>query len=89
LKELKLQFGPVINVGTKTTQLALFDFRPFLNLAMLLVEREKARLLRSKMLDIVIDTINQKTGGNTKYINQLFNHCEVVTGKIKVTKGVK
>ena len=37
---------------------------------MLLVESDKARMLRSKMLDIVIDTINQKTGGNTKYINQ-------------------
>ncbi|HEX2955630.1 MAG TPA: DNA-binding protein, partial [Chitinispirillaceae bacterium] len=55
---------------TKTTQLGLFNFRSFLNLAMLLVESEKARLLRSKMLDIVIDTINQRTGGNTKYINQ-------------------
>jgi len=70
LKELKLQFAPVINVGSKTTQLGLFDFRSFLNLAMLLVESENARLLRSKMLDIVIDTINKKSGGNTKYINQ-------------------
>jgi hypothetical protein len=26
--------------------------------------------LRSKILDIVIDTFNQKTGGNTRYINQ-------------------
>ena len=26
LKELKLQFAPVINVGNKTTQLMLFDF---------------------------------------------------------------
>jgi len=36
LKELKLQFAPVINVGSKTTQLGLFNFRSFLNLAMLL-----------------------------------------------------
>lgn len=70
LKELKLQFAPVINVGSKTTQLGLFNFRSLLNLAMLLKESENARLLRSKMLDIVIDTINQRTGGGTKYINR-------------------
>ena len=61
LKELKLQFAPVINVGSKTTQLGLFNFRSLLNLAMLLKESESAQLLRSKMLDIVIDTINQRT----------------------------
>jgi len=70
LKELKLQFAHVINVGSKTTQIGLFNFRSFLNLSMLLTESEKARNLRSKILDIVIDTINRKTGGNTKYINQ-------------------
>lgn len=70
LIDLKLQFGHLIDKATKTTRLGLFNFRSFLNLAMLLVESEKARLLRSKMLDIVIDTINQRTGGNTKYINQ-------------------
>jgi hypothetical protein len=70
LKELKLQFAPVINVGSKTTQLGLFNFRSLLNLAMLLKESDNARLLRSKMLDIVIDTINQRTGGGTKFINR-------------------
>ena len=38
LKELKLQFAPVINVGSKTTQLGLFNFRAFLNIGMLLTE---------------------------------------------------
>ena len=70
LKELKLQLAPVINVGSKTTQLGLFNFRSLLNLAMLLKESESAQLLRSKMLDIVIDTINQRTGGGTKFINR-------------------
>ncbi len=70
LKNLRLQFAPVINVGSKTTQLGMFNFRAFLNLAMLLVESERARLLRSKILDIVIDTLNKRTGGNTRYINQ-------------------
>lgn len=32
LKDLKLQFGHVINVGSKTTQLGLFNFRAFLNI---------------------------------------------------------
>lgn len=62
--------GKDINVPTKTTVLGVFDFRTFLNMAMLLSESEKARALRQLMLDIVIDLINRKTGGGTKYINQ-------------------
>lgn len=54
----------------KTPQLGVFDFRAFLNLAMLVSESERAKLLRQAILDIVIDTINQRTGGGTKYINQ-------------------
>lgn len=50
--------------------LGIFDFRAFLNLAMLITESERARILRQAILDIVIDTINQRTGGGTKYINQ-------------------
>ncbi|GAB6910049.1 conserved hypothetical protein [Desulfosarcina cetonica] len=57
-------------VNIKTPQLGVFDFRAFLDLAMLITESERARLLRQMMLDIVIDTINQRTGGGTKYINQ-------------------
>ena len=37
---------------------------------MLLCESENAKLLRSKILDIVIETINERTGGGTKYINR-------------------
>lgn len=70
LKEFKLQFGHLINKTTKTTSLGLFNFRSFLNLAMLLKESENAQLLRSKMLDIVLDTINEQTGGGTKFINR-------------------
>ncbi|MEG1049383.1 MAG: DNA-binding protein [Oscillospiraceae bacterium] len=65
--------APDIDVGSisiKTSQLAIFDFKAFLNIAMLLTESENARVLRQLMLDIVIDLINQKTGGGTKYINQ-------------------
>ncbi len=52
------------------TALGIFDFKAFLNLSMLITESERAKLLRQAILDIVIDTINQKTGGGTKYINQ-------------------
>lgn len=62
-----------INVGelaNSIPSLAIFDFRAFLNVGMLLVESEKAKIIRQNILDIVIDTINVKTGGATKYINQ-------------------
>lgn len=69
LKEFKLQFAPVINVGSKTTQLGLFNFRAVLNVGMLLTESEKAKQVRTRILDIVIATINKRAGGGTKYIN--------------------
>jgi hypothetical protein len=70
LKEFKEQFGGVTNLSSKTPQLGLFNFRAFLNLGMLLVESEMAKAIRSKILDIVIDSLNYKSGGSTKYINQ-------------------
>src|SRR5690554_3157484 len=50
--------------------LALFNFRAFLNIGMLLTESERAKSIRSTILDIVIDSLNQKVGGQTKFINQ-------------------
>nr|WP_314553101.1 DNA-binding protein [uncultured Capnocytophaga sp.] len=70
LKEFKLHFAPVINIGSKTTQLGLFNFRSFLNIGMLLTDSEQAKRMRSFILDIVITTINEKTGGGTKFINR-------------------
>lgn len=70
LKEFKDQFGSIINITSKTPQLGIFNFRAFLNMGMMLVESEMAKALRSKILDIVIDSLNQKTGGSTKFINQ-------------------
>ena len=62
LKEFKLQFAHLINEASKTTQLGLFDFRSFLNIGMLLTESEKAKQVRSFILDIVIGSINEKVG---------------------------
>ena len=70
LKDFKTQFGHMLEEGAKAPQLGVFNFRALLNLGMLLSESEKAKALRGKMLDIVIDTINKKLGGSTKYINQ-------------------
>lgn len=74
LKTLKTSIlemgGNETDFATKTTVLGVFDFRAFLNLAMLITESDRARLLRQAILDIVIDTVNQRTGGGTKYINQ-------------------
>lgn len=76
LKTLKLAIrevgDPETNFGitAKTVRLGVLDFRAFLNLAMLMKESERAGLLRKAILDIVIDTINQRTGGGTTYINQ-------------------
>lgn len=74
LKDFKLviqnQSGNEIDFVTNTPAIGIFDFRAFLNLAMLITESDRARLLRQAILDIVIDTINAKVGGKTKYINQ-------------------
>ncbi|MCG8183686.1 DNA-binding protein [Tenacibaculum piscium] len=76
LKDFKLVYGNDINVVTidesiqKTSILGVFTFRAFLNIGMLLTESEKAKKLRTLILDLVIDSINKKLGGNTKYINQ-------------------
>ena len=76
LKDIKLAIQGLdvhetdfVNIS-KVPQLGVFDFRAFLNLAMLMTESHRAGLVRQMILDIVIDTINARTGGGTKYINQ-------------------
>lgn len=67
---LQNKFGNEVDFVTKTTVMGIFTFRTLLDIAMLLTDSDKARQLRSAILDIVIDTINKRTGGGTKYINQ-------------------
>jgi len=55
---------------SKLRSLGVFNFRAFLNIGMLLSESERAKSIRSTILDIVIDSLNEKVGGQTKYINQ-------------------
>jgi hypothetical protein len=71
LKEFKaLSDVSVINYGDKSPALGVFSFRATLNLAMLLTESDRARLIRSRILDIVIDVMAERAGGHTKHINQ-------------------
>ncbi len=70
LKKFKLCFDTENDFGIKTVRLGIFDFRSFLNIGMLLTTSEKAKMVRTRILDIVIATINEKTGGGTKYINR-------------------
>jgi len=57
-------------VNEKAPSIGVFTFKAFLNLGMLLTESVKAKELRSFILNIVIDVLNKKMGGSTKYINQ-------------------
>ncbi len=64
-------FNDEANFVVKTkSSLGIFNFRAFINIAMLLSRSERAKEVRSIVLDIVLDTINKRTGGATKYINQ-------------------
>ena len=71
LKEFKeLMDVTLTNEGNKAPVLGLFNFRAVLNLAMLLTESERAKAIRSRLLDIVMDVLAKRTGGHTRYINQ-------------------
>lgn len=75
LKEFKdLVDVSLINEGNKAPLLGVFNFRAVLNLAMLLTESERAKAVRSRLLDIVMDVLAERTGGHTKYINQRDEH---------------
>ncbi|WP_300976703.1 DNA-binding protein, partial [Flavobacterium sp.] len=54
----------------RLARLSIFNFRAFLNIGMLLTESEKAKSIRSSILDIVLDSLDKKLGGSTKFINQ-------------------
>ena len=66
MKEIKLHFGHEKDFATKTTQIGQFDFRSFLNIGMLLTTSEKAKQVRSLMLDIVISVNNEDNSESIK-----------------------
>jgi hypothetical protein len=70
LRNFKLAYGTDTNVATRVSVLGIFSFRALLNIAMLVTESERARAIRSRILDVVIDVMAEKAGGHTRYINQ-------------------
>lgn len=70
LKNLRLADVSDTLVGDKAPSLGVFNFRALLNIAMLLTESERAKALRSRILDIVMDVVAEKSGGHTQFINQ-------------------
>ncbi len=74
LKNLKLSQLDDIHVadliGANVPALGVFSFRAVLNIAMLVTESERAKAIRSRMLDIALDVVAQRTGGHTRFINQ-------------------
>tara|TARA_R110002073_G_scaffold23863_2_gene81085 strand:- start:1005 stop:2027 length:1023 start_codon:yes stop_codon:yes gene_type:complete len=74
LKNIKLAYvddtDVVDIIDPKVPSLGVFSFRAVLNMAMLVTESARAKAIRSRMLDIVIDVVAEKAGGHTKYINQ-------------------
>ncbi|CAM5199330.1 hypothetical protein OURE66S_01597 [Oligella ureolytica] len=66
----ELSDGVVMDYGTKTSVLGIFNLRAVLNLGMLLTDSERAKELRSRLLSIVLDVVSERAGGQTKYINQ-------------------
>ena len=57
-------------VGARAASLNVFTFKALLNVGMLLQGSDKAKEIRSIILDIVIDVLNKKLGGTTKFVNQ-------------------
>lgn len=57
-------------VGVKANKVSVFTFKALLNIGMLLQTSEKAKEIRTFMLNVVIDVLNKKLGGSTKFINQ-------------------
>lgn len=72
LRDLKKILVDDINVVdiSKAPSLGVFSFRTVLNIAMLVTESQKAKSIRNRILDIVLDVMAKKSGGHTKYINQ-------------------
>lgn len=64
-----LDDSDVVEINPKVPQLGIFSFKAFLNLAMLLTESERAREVRSRILDIAIKVVADKVEDPT-FVNQ-------------------
>jgi hypothetical protein len=55
---------------SRISQLGVFTFKSYLNVGMLLTTSDRAKEMRSVILDMVLDVLNKRMGGTTKFINQ-------------------
>ena len=69
-KEAYVEDINVPNLEKHAPSLGFFDFRAFLNIWMLLSESERAKQIRSVILNIVIEFLNKTGRWDTTYINQ-------------------
>jgi len=56
--------------SAKAPSIGVFTFKAILNIGMLLTNSDRAKQVRGAILNIIIDVLNKKLGGSTKYINQ-------------------
>ncbi|MDQ2746207.1 MAG: DNA-binding protein [Acidobacteriota bacterium] len=57
-------------ISNKAPSVGIFTFKSFLNVGMLLTVSDRAKRLRGAILNIVMDFLNAKLGGTTKFVNQ-------------------
>ncbi len=70
-KKIASEYNDTIVISANTSNFSISNFRTILNFSMILKNSEKARQVRSKILDIVLDVLTKKTNGNIKYVNQM------------------
>ncbi|MFL0438798.1 DNA-binding protein [Enterococcus pernyi] len=59
-----------IAVGVNSRSFSVSSFRTVLNFSMLIKSSDRARIVRTRMLDLVLELLTKKTGGKIKHINQ-------------------
>jgi hypothetical protein len=65
-----IHVGDILELSGKAPSIGIFSYKSLINVGMLLTDSEQARQLRAAMLNIVLDVLNRRLGGSTKYINQ-------------------
>lgn len=65
-----INVGDMLELSDKAPTIGIFSYKALLNIGMLLTDSERAREMRSAVLSIVLDVLNKRLGGSTKFINQ-------------------
>lgn len=65
-----IDVGDILELSDRAPTIGIFSYKALINIGMLLTESEQARQMRAAVLNIVLDVLNRRLGGSTKYINQ-------------------